>query len=672
MNEAAMTDSGRVRSHRFTNRFAGLEPYDRDDEFLENLGGVNAEEDTITGPMLGKPGSEDDADISAGIAFFGQFIDHEITFDPTSAIDSKNDPEALRNFRTPALDLDSMYGSGPEVRPFLYDMDDPDEAKLLTGPTAGVSPTEESEPRALRFGAADVQRNDQGSALIVDPRNDENVIISQLLLTFLKFHNRVVDYIRSGDGRELVADSETQDDEGGEGDGTEDTGSEELDIFAEAERIVRWHYQWLALHKFLPQVCDNTVLDNIFTEGRRFFIQPDTPVAVPVEFAGAAYRYGHSQIRDRYTVNSNSTDVQFFPGPTIEDSEDMRRKMQMMESFDGPPPGIIEEDAKENLNGFEPVPNELAVEWPYFFDYQPDDAGDDSKLQFSREIDAELPPALFLLPFIDEGLQSLAARNLRRGKALGLPSGQALARAMDIDPLANDALPLGDGSSFGDYLTTVHRGTDPEAPLWLYVLAEADAQNDGNRLGAVGSRVVGEVIHGLVTADENAFINRAPDWRPTLPREVSETDDDPEKTAPYRFADLLVFATGPAPDGLVIDEIDADGTGSAPDTPEDDPTNGESVILKHTGAGELPIDGYEIDYDEQTETIGNEDDDSGSVEPLQPDETLVVYTGDGPSGDPGVRTFAHGRGAAVINDHSDTVTVRTQTGEVSAFSEHQG
>jgi hypothetical protein len=638
LNEAAKTSSGRVRSHRFANRFAHLEPYVRSDAFLEALGGYEAEDGDLVGPMLGDADGRANADVPAGIAFFGQFIDHEITFDPTSALDRRNDPRALRNFRTPALDLDSMYGAGPEVRPFLYDEHDPDEAKLLTGPAADTPPTDGSATRAARFGATDLQRNEQGSALIVDARNDENVLISQLLLAFLKFHNRVVDYVRSGDGHHLIEDGE--------------------DAFEAAQRLVRWHYQWLVVHEFLPRVCDNTVLDDVLAHGRRFFLTGDDPVAIPVEFAVAAYRYGHSQIRDAYTVNGDSGGVQFFPGPAPE------TMLMMAAGEEEPelPAGVMEETTEDHLQGFREVPDDLVVEWPYVFDHG------DGEYQHGAKIDAKLPPALHLLPFLEEGPKSLAVRNLRRGKALGLPSGQALARAMDVEPLDNDELPLGAGQSFGDYLADVNRGADTEAPAWLYVLAEADRQNDGDRLGAVGSRIVGEVIYGLIDADDRAFLNEAPDWRPTLPREVTEVpDDEPERATPYRFADLLRFATGPTPDGLTIREVDADGTGSAPATPSADPTNGEAVILEHTGDGDLYIDGYEVDYEEQRKTITS--DGSEPLDPLQPGERLVVYTGDGPD-DASVRTVTFGRDAAVIDDDGETVTVLTPTGEVSAFETH--
>jgi hypothetical protein len=648
MTEEAQTASGRIRSHRFSNRFGNLDPYVRAEEFLETLGGVAVEQDSLAGPMLGDQESETVADVDAGIAFFGQFIDHEITFDPTSSLERRNDPQALRNFRTPTLDLDSVYGGGEEVRPFLYDHDDPDTAKLLTGPASDADPTDEDAPRAARFGASDLQRNRQGRALITDPRNDENVVIAQLQLSFIKFHNRVVDYLRSGDGHELL-----------------ETSSDEH-AYEAARRLVRWHYQWLVLHEFLPRICDGSVLDDIRANGRSYFLQPDTPTSIPVEFAGAAYRYGHSQIRDRYTVNDDTTDVQFFPGPAPEQVPTIMRMMLTANGDDGDTPapsdGIVEEGTSQNLNGFRPVPEGLTIEWGYFFDHHPGD-GEQSTAQRGRPIDCALPPALLRLPFISEGPKSLAVRNLLRGQALGLPSGQALAATMDIDPLSNGELRLPGGESFADYLSSVHRGADTEAPLWLYVLAEAAQQQGGDRLGALGSRIVGEVITGMVAADPRAFVTEEPEWTPTLPRPISESRG--EDGTPYRFADLLQFATGPAPDGLEITTIDGDGSGTAPDTPADDRTNGEAIIVEHTGGGPLLLDGYTVDYEEQTETITAE-------EPLSPGERAVIYTGDGPAApeDSDERILTLGRGVAAIDDAGDTVVIRTPAGEVSAYREY--
>ena len=181
--------------------------------------------------------------IPAGFTYLGQFIDHDITFDPTPFGAAQRDPDALVDFRTPRLDLDSVYGLGPDVQPYLYDRKTP--GKLLL-----------PERRVL-----DLQRNRQHRAVIGDPRNDENAIVSQLHLLFVRFHNRLVD---------------------------------ELGTFFEARRILLRHYHWIVLHEYLPMILGAT-----FTGPRVHFTFTGDPF-IPVEFSGAAFRFGHSMVRVDY------------------------------------------------------------------------------------------------------------------------------------------------------------------------------------------------------------------------------------------------------------------------------------------------------------------------------------------------------------------------------------
>ena len=682
MNEAAMTDHGVVRSRRFTSAFATLPAYRANRGFLARLGG----HDGGDGPMVGDSSPDGDAPVPAGIAFFGQFVDHEITFDPTSDLGKRTDPAALRNFKTPALDLDSVYGAGPEAHPYLYD--DRDDAKLYlpTNPEDPGAPGDESRPRALRFGAGDVQRNDQNVAVTNDPRNDENLVLSQLLLAFVKLHNRVVDYLRSGAGSHLWEGEPEPD----------DTAA----VREEATRVVRWHYQWLVVEEFLPRVCDGSVLDAVAAGDRRVVEAPDTGVSIPVEFAGAAYRYGHSQIRDSYRVNDRHGAVPFFPTPDDEDGHEIGdggmpdvadlpvdvgdESIEAMEK----PEGLAEmmgsdtgeesddsdeaEDEPLSLAGFGAVREDLVVDWRHFFAYDSDGRSADdpgTTVQPARTVDAKLPPSLFFLPFIEEeGVTSLAARNLLRGRTFGLPSGQAVAAKLGTRALSNEALPMGDGRSYADVLRELGRGVDDEAPLWLYILCEADAQEDGARLGAVGSRLVAEVITGLARAAESTYLD-AEDWRPSLPRLVSHGEqpgDDPARERPYRFADLLEFATGPSPDGVAI-HVDVDGAGEAPDVGNS--TGGEAVVLAHHGDDDLGLSGYRLDFDDgQHRTFGE----GGVAAPtLSPGERLVVYTGDAapPDDETAVQTLALGyEGAVIANDESDTVALVTDLGVVSDWA----
>jgi hypothetical protein len=406
-------------------------------------------------------------------------------------------------------------------------------------------------------------------------------------------------------------------------------------------------------------------------------------VSIPVEFGGAAYRYGHSQIRERYRVNDDS-EAPFFPGP-LRDSEGPPDLEDL--PFDPEDLPIDAEDfpfdpgeeeltempddvgGDESLAGFGAVPESLVVDWRYFFahDEDTDPADPGTTVQPAAKIDAALPPSLFALPPVEEGVDSLAARNLLRGRALRLPAGQAVADDLGLESLSNADLPV-DGQSYADVLHEYGRGADPDAPLWLYVLCEADAQQDGERLGAVGSRIVAEVLTGLARAAASTYLD-AEGWRPRLPRPIT-ADEDPTDTPspglPYRIADLLAFATGPSPDGLAL-TVDADGTGEAPTV--ENSTDGEAVVLDHHGDGDRHLSGYRVDFDDgQRREFG---DDGVSAPTLSPDERVVVYTGDAtpPEDETAARTLALGYERAVIaNDGSDTVTLVTDLGVVSDWA----
>ena len=389
----------------------------------------------------GKELGEDNPRIPAGWPFFGQFIAHDITHDRVPLQDSE-DINTLENFRKPRLDLECVYGAGPVGQPYLYDVHDPD--KFLIGASSA---------------AGDLPRNEQGLAIVGDARNDTHLFISQLHLAFLHFHNRMVDRVR-------------------------DAGTNPDKVFERAVRMVRWHYQWIVLHEFLPLSVGNELVGELFESGPKLCQFEGRPY-IPVEFSDGAYRFGHAQIRTAYDVNTSLRGVPIFP----------------------------------SLVGICPVTPERKVDWKLLFDI--DKA---SPPQSSRRIRPQLVPALMRLPESLVGrtarpeFSSLAARDLYRGHAVALPSGEAIARALDLRP-----------STATELRTTDAPWT--ETPLWLYVLAEAEAQHKGEYLGEVGGRIVAEVILELIRHDPTSFLN-GPEWRPELA----------DREGKFRMADLLKFA----------------------------------------------------------------------------------------------------------------------------------
>lgn len=396
----------------------------------------------------------DNPRLTAGMTFLGQFLDHDMTFDPTSSLARAQDPESIRNFRIPALDLDSVYGGGPGVSPHLYDQSvDQGRTTML------VEPIPKSDKHCVdKKVRYDVPRNAQGTALIGDPRNDENLIVDQLHLAFLRFHNRVVADVRDDLGA-LATPQE---------------------LFTEAQRIVRWHYQWMVLHQFLPLTCGDALAADILAHGRKFYDWHNSPY-IPVEFSVAAYRFGHSQVRPSYRANfgTSATDPskQFFARIFVHTAS-------------GTDP--------DDLRGGCRAPRRF-IDWQTFFDFG------DGRARRNKLIDTKLSTAMFhLLGQPSDQPDSLAIRNLLRALTMEVPSGQRVAAAMQETPLS--ATDLADLEPLG-----LHKRT----PLWFYVLREAAVQAGGQHLGAVGGRIVAEVFHGLIDGDPSSYLSQDPDWTPT-------------------------------------------------------------------------------------------------------------------------------------------------------------
>ena len=399
--------------------FPELPSFQADEQFLHALGRAGGVCDC--GDIPDSP--ESLGDTAAGWPIFGQFVAHDITAD-RSVLRSHTNTAELRNARSPQLNLECLYGDGPTGHPFLYQRDDP--AKFLLG-----------------LDGADVQRNAESIAVIGDPRNDSHMLMSQLHLAMLKAHNAFVDDARHNG----VANDR---------------------VFDEAARQLRWHYQWIILHEFLPTLVGETLVKQVLREGPQWF-HAKHGTFIPLEFADAAYRYGHSQIRHRYRLNLQNDPVPLFP----------------------------------DLLGFRAVPRERTIDWTLFFD-----APAAKPAQRSKKIDGKLVRALIALPVAVTGeceiedYHSLAVRDLQRGQGVGLPSGEALARHMGIIPLTAEQIGI------------ASVGWKGETPLWYYILREADVCTGGHRLGPVGGRIVTDVLVGLIDADATSFRQNSREWRP--------------------------------------------------------------------------------------------------------------------------------------------------------------
>jgi hypothetical protein len=425
--------------------------------------------------------AEENQGIDAGYTYLGQFIDHDLTFDPASSLQKQNDPDALVDFRTPRFDLDCVYGRGPDDQPYLYE---DNGVRLLLGRKV-TGNTQDPQTR-------DVPRNTnpggRSRALIGDPRNDENVIVSQLQATMLRFHNRVAKVLPTLPGNESLLNDPKR-------------------LFEETQRQVRFHYQWLVVNDFLPTIAGQEAVDRVLPHIKKntniFVDKPDLSLFrwekepyIPIEFSAAAYRFGHSMVRPEYRLNTT------LPGRFA----------------------IFGPSELTSLTGFREFPSNWAIDWTLYFKIRPSaPPNGPGRVQKSYKIDTSLVNPLGNLPaVIGANVPSLAERNLIRGWRMGLPSGQNVARYMNLPVIPDNKLRVGkataEDSPANPLLTSVSQRFAGNAPLWYYVLAEAQQAFDGNdatpiRLGPVGGRIVASVFIGLLVGDRFSYLHQ-PGWRP--------------------------------------------------------------------------------------------------------------------------------------------------------------
>ena len=442
-------------ANRFVRMFDDLEPFaEPSDELREALTALAAPEGIldandplevgpvrlITEPEL-SPNNQDNTTHTAGVTFLGQFIDHDLTRDAGSTLGYPTSLRRSTNLRSARLDLDSVYGGGPVDSPLLY-ADDGIRMKLESG---GLF--------------EDLPRDIDGSALLGDPRNDENLMLNGLQCAFLMFHNAVADRMDAG-----AATS-----------------------FEDVQRVVRLHYQWIVVNQFLVDICGRSMVDSVLRDGRQFYT--NARAQMPVEFQGAAFRFGHSIVRPSYRANLAGDDGEAFFAFVFDANE-------------------LGQPDPNDLTGGRRAPRRF-VGWQTFFDFG------DGEVRPNKKIDTKMSTPLFRLPqmTIDRGRgeavgpTSLATRNLLRHITWELPSGQAVAREM-----AAPVLSTGDLADFGQFGASL----DSSTPLWLYILREAELLEDGERLGPVGGRIVAETILGMLDLDPTSYLATA-GWRPTLP-----------------------------------------------------------------------------------------------------------------------------------------------------------
>jgi hypothetical protein len=459
------------------------------------------------------PDAEENMFVPAGYTYFGQFVDHDLSFDTTSTFDGSKSP---LSDRTPRFDLDCLYGPGPTDRPDMYD---PTGVFLLQGKVIDAS-----------IDRRDLPRDNADLAIIGDKRNDENSIVSQIQAAFIAFHNKVAKQIQATRGL------------GGK------------DLFKAARQEVTWTYQKILVEDYLKRIVSREVIDS-FDELRRpdargrsqdesafSLYVAENRSGIPLEFAGAAYRFGHSMVRNGYFlqdgesfpifdgVMDDTSLVGFQRLPATHVIRDWRRFF---------PDSSIESAVAGNT--MNPAPGTAAGNGGK--NDAPDDAPGAPRLQFAYRIDTSVSNPLASLPasVADDPPPSLIVRNLWRGAAFQLPSGQDVADSLNISP-HDVKLMVREQTAKSPTKKFRYREVDDifraVTPLWFYILAEAQrpvisrfgaeefseddlldhATDTGTQLGPVGGRIVLEVFNGLLDSDPDSYRNHpdAENWSPIV------------------------------------------------------------------------------------------------------------------------------------------------------------
>ena len=430
--------------------------------------------------------------IPAGFTYLGQFADHDLTFDKTTVmLGELVSATQLLQARSPSLDLDSLYGAGP-TDPESEKFYEADGIHLKMGRTVAFEGIAGKDGFDLPRGAGTTAAA-RRKAIIPDPRNDENLAVAQTHLAFIRFHNRVVDSLPSS-----LAPAQR---------------------FARARRTVTRHYQWMLRTDFLPRICAASVVNDVFSNGRKAFEVGVTPTEVPtmpIEFSVAAYRLGHSMIRRAYNWN------RIF--------DDGFGSLDLLFRFSG---------GSGNLDRLPRLPSTWIADFRRLYDFteagRADLAVPAGKFNRAMRIDTRLSTPLRDLPGFPASEDNLAFRNLSRARMVRLATGQQMAaflrgKGVSVTTLTRAQLRDGNDGAALDGLTQSQRQAIlRDTPLWFYILREAELNN--GKLKGVGARIVAETFHRAMEGSQISIV-RDPTWRPSLGPDSST----------FRMVDLLLFA----------------------------------------------------------------------------------------------------------------------------------
>ena len=437
-------------------------------------------------------GRRRESGIPAGFTYLGQFVDHDLTFDKTPVtLGDRVTPAQLVQNRSPSLDLDSLYGAGPQ---------DPESAKfyeddvhLKMGRTDAIGPDKARQGFDLPRGTSGTAAQ-RRAAVIPDPRNDENLAVAQTHLAFIRFHNRVVDTLPSS-----VPAAQK---------------------FMRARRTVVKHYQWM-LPPRLPA-------PDLRRRRRARRVQQRTQGV-----RGGRAADGRADDADRVLGRRLPARATAWSGTSTAGtsaSTSGARSLDLLFDFSG---------LSGTLGGGRRLPSNWIADFRRLYNFGEADRDDltvpKARFNHTMRIDTLLAFTLRRLRRMPAGeTHNLALRNLLRGKMLRLATGQQMAKLLrskgvDVATLTRAQIRNGKGGAELEGLTKAQRDAFlRDTPLWFYVLREAEL--GGGRLRGVGARLVAETFHRAMEGSDFSIV-RDESFTPKLGRDSS-----------FKMVDLLLFA----------------------------------------------------------------------------------------------------------------------------------
>jgi hypothetical protein len=423
--------------------------------------------------------SEENIGVPAGYSFLGSLIHDDSTFRQIGSATAEGEPGSSFGGYAPAFNLHTIYGFGPNIQPYFYRRvgrgigDGRDRLKMNLGDFLGGSVADPAARDLPRVSNED----GESVALVPDARTEDSIIKAQLHSMMLRFHNRLID-IR------------------------EDAS------FHEVRQAVRFHFQWIVIHDFLRRFVQDDVLYAVLPHLEKGtnpaqdppqlrFFRPDQGTGMPIEYELAVVRFGHSTVRQTFKLNQNTPPIPFFS---------------------------LTPTQQAGLQGGRACPPGWAIDWKLFFEMRTEPQ---SRMhgppQYSAKIDTAVPSTVAMhIPATSRKGFSLAYRNLLRGLRAGIPCGQAVSKFMNCTPIPDDSLTVGRAterdSPTNKRIIDISPRFRNNAPLWYYVLAEAQQQfvddRTPTRLGPLAGRIFAEVLVGLMWANRASYLRSEPSFQP--------------------------------------------------------------------------------------------------------------------------------------------------------------